>query len=192
MNTDLASAWHRAQGEPACIQDSCQAPPATAGCDRPAPTRPSQAAGGHRLASIHVKKANSLPNNFVRQLARLELDPSKTWFHGISKPSIQFRLSHQIEADSARAWAPSSPMRLYSRLRLVSCVTWGSPCVARAWAPSSPMPLLPRLRLGLGAFVSNAVAAEVEAGELRDVAQSLRRQGFGAFGSNAVVAEVEA
>eukprot|EP00968_Pinguiococcus_pyrenoidosus_P009844 scaffold767_cov163-Pinguiococcus_pyrenoidosus.AAC.1 len=44
---------------------------------------------------------------------------------------------------------------------------------------------------GLGSFVSNAVVVEAEAGELRDVGQSLRRQGHRAFGSNAVVAEVE-
>eukprot|EP00968_Pinguiococcus_pyrenoidosus_P009094 scaffold701_cov162-Pinguiococcus_pyrenoidosus.AAC.1 len=41
---------------------------------------------------------------------------------------------------------------------------------------------------GFGAFVSNAVAAEAEASELRDVGQSLRRQGLGAFVSNAAVA----
>eukprot|EP00968_Pinguiococcus_pyrenoidosus_P021729 scaffold2894_cov195-Pinguiococcus_pyrenoidosus.AAC.3 len=44
-------------------------------------------------------------------------------------------------------------MLLLPRLRLVSCVTWGSPCVARAWAPSAPMRFLlsqssaPRLRV---------------------------------------------
>eukprot|EP00968_Pinguiococcus_pyrenoidosus_P022356 scaffold3171_cov171-Pinguiococcus_pyrenoidosus.AAC.1 len=47
-------------------------------------------------------------------------------------------------------------------------------------------------RQGLGAFVSNAALAEVEAGELRDVGQSLRRQGLGAFISNAALVEVEA
>eukprot|EP00968_Pinguiococcus_pyrenoidosus_P025375 scaffold5951_cov191-Pinguiococcus_pyrenoidosus.AAC.1 len=83
-------------------------------------------------------------------------------------------------------------MGLLPRLRLVSCVTWGSPCVARAWALSSPMPLLPRLRLGRRAFGPDAVVPEVEAGELRDVGQALRRQGLGAFVSNAVAAEAEA
>eukprot|EP00968_Pinguiococcus_pyrenoidosus_P015595 scaffold1446_cov173-Pinguiococcus_pyrenoidosus.AAC.1 len=44
-------------------------------------------------------------------------------------------------------------MPLPPRSRLVSCVTWGSPCVARAVAPSDPMSFLllrvsaPRLRV---------------------------------------------
>eukprot|EP00968_Pinguiococcus_pyrenoidosus_P023892 scaffold4096_cov237-Pinguiococcus_pyrenoidosus.AAC.1 len=111
----------------------------------PGPVTPSRRHSEHFSRSsfqIHVKKANSLPNSFVRQSARLELDPSKTLFQGVSTPSIPASFSHHTEADSARAWAPSGPMLLLQRLRLVSCVTWGSPCVARAWAPSSPMLLL--------------------------------------------------
>eukprot|EP00968_Pinguiococcus_pyrenoidosus_P020869 scaffold2594_cov134-Pinguiococcus_pyrenoidosus.AAC.1 len=59
----------------------------------------------------------------------------------------------------ARAWAPSSPRRLLQRSRLVSCVTWGSPCVARAVVPLCPRRLSLRPRLvSCGTWGSPCVA----------------------------------
>eukprot|EP00968_Pinguiococcus_pyrenoidosus_P024611 scaffold4866_cov149-Pinguiococcus_pyrenoidosus.AAC.1 len=66
---------------------------------------------------------------------------------GVLTPVSSSRLVHQIEADSTRAFAPSSPMELPPRLSRVSCGTLGSPRSARAFAPSAPMELLKRLSL---------------------------------------------
>eukprot|EP00968_Pinguiococcus_pyrenoidosus_P004374 scaffold297_cov155-Pinguiococcus_pyrenoidosus.AAC.1 len=65
--------------------------------------------------------------------------------HGMMTPFNSSRLVHQIEADSAKAFAPLSPMELLERMSLVSCGTLGSPRSARAFAPSSPIELPPRL-----------------------------------------------